>query len=91
MKSLTLRFVDGDFVVTAPDIQPVTFKSRHAAKDWCADHHPGSPVMEVGQGARNGRLGRRGRPSGTEVAPSLTPTSADPRCVGHLQEGVTSI
>ena len=47
MKSLTLRFIDGDFVVTAPDIKPVTFKSRHAAKDWCADHHPGSPSWRL--------------------------------------------
>ncbi len=24
------------------------FKSRREAKDWCAEHHPGSPIREIG-------------------------------------------
>jgi hypothetical protein len=63
MSILTLRFINGDFVVTAPHIEAVTFKSRHAAKSWCTDHHPGSQIIEVGQGARNGRIDRRPRRS----------------------------
>jgi hypothetical protein len=35
-------------VATAPDIEPVMFTSRREARDWCAEHHPGSPIREVG-------------------------------------------
>jgi hypothetical protein len=30
-------------VVTGPDVKPMRFKSRREARDWCAQHHPGSP------------------------------------------------
>ena len=33
---------------TSFDIQPMKFKSRREAKDWCASHYPGSPVTEIG-------------------------------------------
>jgi hypothetical protein len=39
MTTLTLRFINGHFVVTGPDIEPMTFKSRREAKDWCRWHH----------------------------------------------------
>ena len=48
MTTLTMRYMRGHFIVTAPDIEPVMFKSRHEAKDWCTEHHPGSPIREVG-------------------------------------------
>jgi hypothetical protein len=48
MTTLTMRSMRGHFIVTAPDIEPVMFKSRREAKDWCAEHHPGSPIREVG-------------------------------------------
>jgi hypothetical protein len=48
MSTLTMRYMRGYFVVTAPDIEPVMFKSRREARDWCAEHHPGSPIREVG-------------------------------------------
>jgi hypothetical protein len=48
MTTLTMRYVRGHFVVTAPDIEPLMFKSRREARDWCAEHHPGSPLREVG-------------------------------------------
>jgi hypothetical protein len=37
MTTLTMRYMRGHFVVTAPDIEPVMFKSRRGA-----EHHPGS-------------------------------------------------
>jgi hypothetical protein len=46
MTTLTLRYIKGDFLVTGPDIEPMKFKSRREAKDWCQAHHPGSPVKE---------------------------------------------
>ena len=48
MTTLTMRLVQGDFIVTGPDIEPMKFKSRSEARDWCLKHHPGSPITEVG-------------------------------------------
>ena len=31
-----------------PDIEPVMFKSRREAREWCTEHHAGSPIREVG-------------------------------------------
>ena len=50
MTTLIMRYLRGDFVVTGPDI-PVKFKSRREAKDWCAEHRPGSPIKESGADA----------------------------------------
>ena len=41
----------GAFLVTGKDIEARTFGSRREAKDWCAGHYPGSPIMEIGRGA----------------------------------------
>jgi hypothetical protein len=49
MTTLTLRLVKDDFIVTGPDIEPMKFKSRSEARDWCLKHHPGSPITEVGR------------------------------------------
>ena len=35
MTVLTMRYLRGHFVVTGPDIEPLKFKSRREAKDWC--------------------------------------------------------
>jgi len=43
-----MRYMRGHFVVTALDIEPVMFKSRREAREWCTEHHPGSPIREVG-------------------------------------------
>jgi hypothetical protein len=59
MRILTLRYINGEFVVTAPNLEAVSFKSKRAAKLWCTSHYHGLSIMEVGQGARNGRLDRR--------------------------------
>ena len=48
MTTLTLRFINGHFVVTGPDIEPMKFKSRREAKDWCRWHHPRVPIIEIG-------------------------------------------
>jgi hypothetical protein len=48
----TARIVRGHFVVTVPDIEPMKFKSRPEARDWCKVHHPGSPITEVGPGGK---------------------------------------
>jgi hypothetical protein len=50
MTTLTMRMVKGDFIVTGPDIEPMKFKTRREARDWCKTHHPGSPITEVGPG-----------------------------------------
>jgi hypothetical protein len=47
MTTLTMRVVRGDFIVTGPDIEPMKFKSRPEARDWCLKHHPGSPITEM--------------------------------------------
>ena len=47
MTTLTMRYMKDDFVVTGPDIEPMKFKSRREAKDWCKVHHPGSPIREI--------------------------------------------
>ena len=49
MTILTLRRIREDrFEVTGPDIEPMTFKTRVEARDWCLEHYQGSPIREVG-------------------------------------------
>jgi hypothetical protein len=48
MTTLTMRRIKDDFIATGPDIEPAKFKSRRDAKDWCAQHYPGSPIYEIG-------------------------------------------
>ena len=66
MTTLTMRMIKGDFVVTGPDVEPMKFKSRWEAKDWCAQHHPGSPIEEIGpkRGGRSSSQNRRGATPG---------------------------
>ena len=47
MTTLTLRYIKGDFAVTGPDIEPLRFKTRREAKDWCRTHYPGSLIKEI--------------------------------------------
>jgi hypothetical protein len=49
---LTLRRVRYHFVVTGPDIEPITFKTRSEARDWCYEHFRGSPIREEGPGTK---------------------------------------
>ena len=59
MTTLTIRMIKGNFVVTGPDVEPMKFKSRREARDWCAHHHPGSPIEEIGpKGAAKQRIRR---------------------------------
>ena len=49
MTVLTLRRIRDDrFEVTGSDIEPVTFKTRVEARDWCLTHYQGSPIREIG-------------------------------------------
>jgi hypothetical protein len=41
MTTLTKRMIKGHFVVSGPDIEPMRFKSRPEARDWCKANHPG--------------------------------------------------
>ena len=50
MRILTLRYINGEFVVTAPNLEAVSFKSKRAAKLWCTSHYHGLSIMEVGPG-----------------------------------------
>ena len=52
MTTLTMRMIKGDFVVTGPDVEPMRFKSRAEARDWCKTHHPGSAITEVDPGGK---------------------------------------
>jgi hypothetical protein len=62
---LTLRRIREDrFEVTGPDNEPVTFKTRVEARDWCLTHYQGSPIREVG-----GR--KRGTPKATVATAEL--------------------
>jgi hypothetical protein len=40
MPTLTMCYFRGGFIVTGRDIEPVKFKLRREAKDWCVEHHP---------------------------------------------------
>jgi hypothetical protein len=51
MTTLTMRYINGHFVVVGPDISLMRFKSRAEARDWCKAHHPGSPITEIGRDA----------------------------------------
>jgi hypothetical protein len=52
MTTLTMRMINkGDFVVTGPDVEPMKFKSRREAKDWCIAHYPGLPIKVIGTDA----------------------------------------
>jgi hypothetical protein len=57
MTTLTMRMVKGDFVITGPDIEPMKFKTRRGARDWCARNHPGSPIEEIGRGGKRAGFG----------------------------------
>ncbi len=35
MTVLTMRRIRDHFVVTGPDIEPLTFKTRYEARKWC--------------------------------------------------------
>jgi hypothetical protein len=52
MTTLIMPLVKDDFIVTGPDIEPMKFKSRSEARDWCLKHHPGSPITEIGPGGK---------------------------------------
>jgi hypothetical protein len=64
MTVLTMRRIRDHFVVTGPDIEPVTFKTRAEAWDWCSAHYQGSPIREIG-----GR--KRGAPKATMTTAEL--------------------
>ena len=78
MTTFTMRHIKGHFVVTGPDVPPTQFKSRAEARDGCKAHYPGSPVHEVGEGARNGQLDRRRRDREPTHHPRLEYTAATP-------------
>ena len=40
MTTLTMRLIKGHFIVSGPDVEPMKFKSRPEASDWCKTHHP---------------------------------------------------
>ena len=64
MTILTLRRIREDrFEVTGPDIEPVTFKTRVEARDWCLTQYPGSPIREIG--------GRKKTPAAVVVTAEL--------------------
>ena len=70
MTTLTMRMIKGHFVVSGPDVEPMKFKTRPEARDWCRTHHPGSPITEIGPSGKRaaakrgrGRLGNKNAPA----------------------------
>ena len=63
MTVLTMRREHGEFVVTGPDIEPVKFRTRREARNWCAEHYKGSPIKEV-RGNSSKRVPTPKTPSG---------------------------
>ena len=82
-----LTILRGHFVVTGPDIEPLKFKSRREAKDWCDEHHQGSPIKEIGANtvkrASKGKARRERECLMTWLQPSSSqlPRSSSPACV----------
>jgi hypothetical protein len=74
MTTLTLRRIKDHFVVTGPDIEPMKFKSRPEARDWCMAHHPGSPVREIGPKGR-----APSKSQGMTLSPDDPMTKAGPK------------
>ena len=89
-----LTILRGHFVVTGPDIEPLKLKSRREAKDWCDEHHQGSPIKEIGANAvKRASKGKARRereclmtwlqPSSSQLPRSSSPASVSgsrPRC-----------
>ena len=46
MTVLTMGYLQGHFVVSGPDIEPIKFKTRREARAWCARHYPGSLIRD---------------------------------------------
>ena len=55
MTTITMRFTKGAFLVTGKEVEARTFGSRREAKNWCADHYPGSPIADIGGAPRSSR------------------------------------
>jgi hypothetical protein len=55
LTTLTMRMIRGHFVVSGPDVEPMKFKSRPEARDWCKAHHPGSPITEIGPSGKRAK------------------------------------
>jgi hypothetical protein len=48
MTVLTMRSRRGHFILTGSNIEPIKFKTRRQARDWCAENYPDSPLHEIG-------------------------------------------
>jgi hypothetical protein len=66
MTTLTMWLVRGHFIVSGPDVEPMKFKSRPEARDWCKSHHPGSPITEIGPGGKRAARKKPGARSGRD-------------------------
>jgi hypothetical protein len=43
MTTFTMRYINGHFVSTGPDVPPMQFKLRAEARDWCKANYPARP------------------------------------------------
>jgi hypothetical protein len=67
MTTLILRRIKDHLVLTGPDIEPMQFKTRPEARDWCRSHYPGSPITEIGRDrSRRAIAAPKGRPQKAE-------------------------
>jgi hypothetical protein len=47
MTTITMRYIKSESLVTGKDVEARKFASRREAKDWRADHYPGSPIKDA--------------------------------------------
>jgi hypothetical protein len=67
MTTLTMRYINGHFVVAGPDIEPAKFNRAREAKAWCQTHYPGSPTTEFGREAA--KRGAASKPTDLTLSP----------------------
>jgi hypothetical protein len=60
MTVLKMRYQRGHFTISGPDIKMRKFETRREAKDWCAQHYPGSRIKEHGADAAKRAAKARG-------------------------------
>lgn len=88
--TFTLRYLRGVFVVTG--LEPLVFKSRREAKDWCAEHHLGSPIREVGHGRLRRKTVAVGRqeppPRACQKKPEKSPAFLLDAAMFHLPQKI---
>jgi hypothetical protein len=90
MTTLTMRMIKGDFVVTGPDVEPMKFKTRREAREWCwlTIRDSQSRRLAPAASANHQRATETGRQPRVEhlLSPGIIETAADPAKVEVRQK-----